>query len=283
MNTFPYHHPDDRQFSLSFVNNEPSEVVSHLVGLEGNVNAKVEEYTYERDFYAVYKNESGGEPIDNILSDVTFRDQNNKIIVSRILEICQNIIDQNREEEGTPVERYKESEIEKLPSALDRVSWDGNVPEVAGQIASNLIRKHALPNANHRTSISMVQVYLTNIDPYFSMPETTTDTYDWQEWVNEYIEKSKALITVQRKNVLLKHLQEFGVQRIERRNGVVVDLEEYELDMPPGEAKERYAEEHEELWVKFVEEVLTRVGKFDLAQMEGITKKEFAERLKQSE
>ena len=280
MKPFPYHHPDDRQFSLSFVNDEALEVVTHLVSLDGTVNAKVEEYTYDNDFYAVYKNEAGGEPIDNILSDVIFGDENNKVIVSRILETCQNIIDQNKEQEGVAVERYKESEVEKLPQALDRVPWDQDVSEVAGKLASNLIRRHALPNANHRTAISMVQIYLSKIDSNFSMPETATDTYEWQDWVNGYIERSKALMTVQRKNVLLKHLQGFGVRRIERRNGVVIDLEEYELDMPPGEAKERYAERHEELWVEFVEEVLTRVEKSNLAQAKSIPKAEFAKRLK---
>jgi hypothetical protein len=112
------------------------------------------------------------------------------------------------------------------------------------------------------------------------MPDTTTETYDWQDWVNEYIEESKSLITVHRKNVLLKHLQEFGVQKAERRNGVVIDLDGYELDMPPGTARERYARIHEELWIEFVRDSLTRAGMSYLIDENGMGKAEFARELR---
>lgn len=73
------------------------------------------------------------------------------------------------------------------------------------------------------------------------MPETKTEiepeTYDWREWVNEYINESKRLLTVRRKNVLFKHLRGFGATTLERKHEVMIDLSEYELDMYPHEAK----------------------------------------------
>jgi len=69
------------------------------------------------------------------------------------------------------------------------------------------------------------------------MPETSVETdpesYDWREWVNEYINESKRLLTVRRKNVLFKHLYSFGARTLERKHAVEIDLTEYELDMYP--------------------------------------------------
>jgi len=120
---------------------------------------------------------------------------------------------------------------------------------VAGRLASNLILKHALPNANHRTAAALVQFYLRRLNPDFAMPETSVETdpesYDWREWVNEYINESKRLLTVRRKNVLFKHLYSFGARTLERKHAVEIDLTEYETDMYPSEAKIVYAEKQE--------------------------------------
>jgi len=67
------------------------------------------------------------------------------------------------------------------------------------------------------------------------MPETSieidSETYDWREWVNEYINESKRLLTVRRKNVLFKHLYRFGARTLERKHAVEIDLTAYELDI----------------------------------------------------
>jgi hypothetical protein len=284
-----YHYPEDKQFSLDFVNADPADVVTRIVEYDDEVAVKVRQYTLDEAFYVVYTSRGDRgvvKDLDFDLSDALERmDPDNGVIVTRLLEIYRALLSQNEEEEGTPVEAYKNIDIDVFPDALDEVSWDGSATDVAGRLASNLILKHALPNANHRTAVAMMQFYLRRINLDFSMPETAveseTESYDWRDWVNEYIEESKRLLTVRRKNVPFKHLREFGATTLERKHGVLIDLTEYELDMYPHEAKEKYAREHEQLWIEFVEEAIERAGYPEMQNASAVSKTEFAERIRQ--
>jgi hypothetical protein len=286
-----YHYPEDKQFSLDFVNADPADVVTRIVEYDDEVAVKVREYTLDEAFYVVYTSRGDRgvvKYLDFDLSDALERmDPDNGVIVTRLLEIYRALLSQNEEEEGTPVEAYKNIDIDVFPDTLDEVSWDGSATDVAGRLASNLILKHALPNANHRTAVAMMQFYLRRINLDFSMPETAveseTESYDWRDWVNEYIEESKRLLTVRRKNVPFKHLREFGETTLERKHGVLIDLTEYELDMYPHEAKEKYAREHEQLWIEFVEEAVERAGYPEMKNASALSKAEFAERIWQLE
>ena len=57
------------------------------------------------------------------------------------------------------VEAYKNIDVDVLPDVLDRTSWEGSATDVAGRLASNLVLKHALPNANHRTAVALIRLY----------------------------------------------------------------------------------------------------------------------------
>jgi hypothetical protein len=273
------------------VNADPADVVSRIVEYDDEVAVKVRQYTLDEAFYVVYTSRGDRgvvKDLDFDLSDALERmDPDNGVIVTRLLEIYRALLSQNEEEEGTPVEAYKNIDIDVFPDALDEVSWDGSATDVAGRLVSNLILKHALPNANHRTAVAMMQFYLRRINLDFSMPETAveseTESYDWRDWVNEYIEESKRLLTVRRKNVPFKHLREFGATTLERKHGVLIDLTEYELDMYPHEAKEKYAREHEQLWIEFVEEAVERAGYPEMKNASALSKAEFAERIRQLE
>ncbi len=205
-----YHHPGDKQFSLGFVHPDPAEVVSQIVGYDDDVAVKVQSYDIDEAFYVVYTSRVGGGPVREIEVDLKASlakmNEDNSTIVVRLLEIYRALIAQNEEEEGVPVEAYKKIDVDAFPDVLDRTSWEGSATAVAGRLASNLILKHALPNANHRTAVALVQFYLRRLNPDFSMPETSVEvdpeSYDWREWVNEYINESKRLLTVRRKNVL---------------------------------------------------------------------------------
>ncbi|MDL0145125.1 hypothetical protein [Halobacterium salinarum] len=286
-----YHHPGDKQFSLDFVHPDPDEIVSQIVEYDDDVAVKVSTYDLDREFYVVYTSRVGGGAVSDIEIDLSEAlaemDADNGTIVARLLEIYQALISQNEEEEGIPVEAYKNIDIDALPDVLDRTSWEGSATDVAGRLASNLILKHALPNANHRTAVALIQFYLRRLTPEFSMPETSVEidpeTYDWRDWVNEYINESKRLLTVRRKNVVFKHLREFGASTLERKHEVEIDLAAYELDMYPTEAKEVYAKEHEELWIEFVEEAVERTGYPELTETSGLSKAEFAEKIRNLE
>jgi prophage maintenance system killer protein len=284
-----YHHPEDKQFSLEYVNSDPQKLASQLVDYDGDVALKVMDYELDTRFYAVYTSRVGGGAVSEL--ELNFSDalanmtDDNGTIVARLLEIYRALLSENEAEEGTPVEAYKQIDIDELPEVLDEVSWEGTATDVAGRLASNLILKHALPNANHRTAVALIQFYLRRINADFSMPETTTeiepDTYNWQEWVNEYINDSKRLLTVRRKNVLFKHLREFGATTLERKHEVMIDLSAYDLDMYPHEAKVLYAEMHEDLWIEFVEQAIERAGYPELADTTGISKAAFVAKIQQ--
>jgi len=284
-----YHHPGDKQFSIDFVNPEPERIVSQLIKYGSDVAVKVNRYSFDEQFYVVYTSRVGGGPVNEIELNpdeaLAEMDSDNGVIVARLLEIYRALISENEAQEEEPVEAYKDVDIEALPDVLDKTRWEGTATEVAGRLASNLILKHALPNANHRTAIALIQFYLSQIDPSFSLPETKVqadpETYDWREWVNEYINESKRLLTVRRKNVLFRHLREFGVTTLERKHGVEIDLERYELDMYPSEAKRVYAEAHEDLWVEFAAEAVERAGNPNLQSAVGPSKSEFAEWIRQ--
>ena len=283
-----YHHPGDKQFSLDFAHPDPSQVISKIVGYDDTVAVKVEHYEIDESFYAIYTSRVDGEPVREMDFDLKTvlaeMSDDNRTIVVRLLEIYHALIAQNEAEEGVPVEAYKNIDIDALPDVLDQTSWEGAATDVAGQLASNLILKHPLPNANHRTAVALVQFYLRRLNVEFSLPETSVEvdpeSYDWRAWVNEYITDSKRLLTVRRKNVLFKHLYSFGVRTVERKHAIELDLTAYELDMYPSEAKTIYAKKHEALWTEFVEEAVERAGYPELKETGGLSKVEFAEKIR---
>jgi len=251
-------------------------------------SVKVEHYEIDESFYAIYTSRVSGEPVREIDFDLTaslaeMSDDNSTIVV-RLLEIYRALIAQNESEEGVPVEAYKNIDFDALPDVLDQTSWDGSATDVAGRLASNLILKHPLPNANHRTAVALVQFYLRRLNSDFSLPETSVEvdpeSYDWRAWVNEYITESKRLLTVRRKNVVFKHLYKFGVRTVERKHAIEIDLTAYELDIYPSEAKTIYAKKHEALWTEFVEEAAERAGYPELNVIDGLSKVEFAEKIR---
>ncbi|WP_323173524.1 hypothetical protein [Natrialba sp. PRR66] len=283
-----YHHPGDKQFSLDFVHPNPAEIVSQIVGYDDDIAVTVQTYDLDEEFYVIYTSRVDGGPVReidfNLKESLSVISNDNSTIVVRLLEIYRALISQNEKEDGVPVEAYKTIDINALPDVLDRTSWESSATDVAGRLASNLILKHALPNANHRTAVALIQFYLRRLNSNFSMPDTSVEidpeTYDWREWVNEYINESKRLLTVRRKNVLFKHLYNFGARTLERKHAVEIDLTAYELDMYPNEAKIAYAEKHEELWIEFVEEAVERAGYPEMKEMPGLSKAEFAEEIR---
>lgn len=61
----------------------------------------------------------------------------------------------------------------------------------------------------------------------------------------------------------------------------MIGLSEYELDMYPHEAKVFYAERYERLWIEFIEQAVERAGFPELVDTTGISKSEFAEKIRQ--
>lgn len=194
----------------------------------------------------------------------------------RLVELLEAAVDGHEADE---FRLYKNFEPEKIHQALENVSWGTPLPRVAGEVMSNLILRHALPNANHRTAIAMLQFCVESVDPAFEMPKTHVDDEAWQAWVDPYIVDSKRLITVRRNNIRFKRLQELGVDLVERKDGIQIRLAAFDLDMHVHEALSTYAQRHETHCIEFARSLLTEAERDDLQSCSGPTHQEFVDYL----
>ena len=191
-----YHHPEDPQYSLVYVTRDRDKITT------SEQDAIIEHYNLDEEFFVLYTNRGSSGTVKDL--DDEFEDvldemsPQNRTITVRLLQIFEEVIEEKELEEEAKLEIYKQIELERIPDAIARVDWTGTAADVAGQLMSTLILKHALPNANHRTSISMAQWYLESIETGFSFPDFATEAYDWKTWVNEYITGSKRILTVRR-------------------------------------------------------------------------------------
>jgi len=276
-----YHHPDDPQRSLAYVTRDRDEITTF------GQDAIIEHHDFDEEFFVLYTNRGASgtvEDIDDQLEDTLDEmSSQDRTITVRLLQIFEEIIEERELEEEAKLEIYKQIELEQIPDALERVDWNRTAVDVAGQLMSTLILKHALPNANHRTSISMAQWYLESIETGFSFPEFATTEHEWKEWVNEYIADSKRILTVRRNTTAFSLLSEWGCDVVTRRNGIDIDLAAYDLHLTRSEAYEYYGDAHTELCTEFLSESVTRAGHEELLSTAGIGKAAFVSHLETAE
>jgi hypothetical protein len=276
-----YHHPDNPQYSLAYVTQDRDEITT------AGQDAIIEHYDLGEEFFVLYTNQGASGTVDTLDDD--FEDAldemspQNRTITIRLLQIFEEIIEEKELEEEAQLEMYKQIELERIPDAIDRVDWNQPAVDVAGQLMSTLILKHALPNANHRTSISLAQWYLESIETGFSFPDFATEGYEWKEWVNEYISESKRILTVRRNTTAFSLLSEWGCNVVRRKNDIEITLKEYELDLTQSAAYEYYGDVHTELCTDFLIESVKRAGYDELLSTEGIGKAAFVTYLEETE
>jgi hypothetical protein len=272
-----YHHPQAENFSLRYSSESVSELLTRRADLDGET--KLIGYPFDTPVYVLYEADTEIEAAKDIDYDskwlserIAGLNREAQVVTFRLVELLEAAVDVREEEE---FHLYKEFEPQKIQQALDHVSWEASVPEVAGEVMSNLILRHSLPNANHRTSIAMLQFCIESVDPDFVMPRTHVDDDTWREWVDPYIVDSKRLITVRRNNLRFKKLEELDVDIVERKDGIQIRLAEFQLDMHWQEALSEYASLHESHCVEFAQAVIERAERDDLLDQTGPTKQEF--------
>ena len=277
-----YHHPTNKQYSMEYVGQDYSDFLERYRH-KNDPKALIQEF--DEEVFLLYTNTSSSGTTDNLDSSRLEReiDQMNasdQAFALRLLKMF-NVTDQEtRDEDGEDIlEIYKDLEIGRVSEVTDEIDWEGTVPEVAGRVMSNLILKHCLPNANHRTAITMMQEYLVSAGLTYDLPETNTDELDWETWVNPYIIDSKRILTVRRNNVRFKSLQEVGCEYVLRKGGILIDLSQYELDMHYRYAWEYYAKTHENLCIDFAGEVIKRAEQPEMLTKEAPQKGKFIEHL----
>jgi len=269
----PYHHPEQPQYSLAYVTTERNEIST------AGKDAIVEQYSLDREFFVLYTDYGASGTVDelddNFEEELDAMSPEDRQIVISLLQIFEQIIEEKETEEDEQLEIYKQIELERIPEALAAVDWEGTAVNVAGRLMSRLILKHALPNANHRTAISLAQWYLESIETGFSFPAFATENYEWKTWANEYIAESKRLLTVRRNTTAFSLLTEWGCDVVTRRNDIEIVLAEHDLDRSESDAYSHYGERHAELCTEFIVESVTRAGHDELTSVDGIGKAAF--------
>jgi len=272
-----YHHPQAENHSLKFSSVSIPEIRAQRE--QSDESTKIIGFPFQTPVYVLYEGDSEIESAQDIdfdqewLSDrIRELSRAGQVVAFRLVELLEAAVDVREEDE---FRLYKEFEPQKLQQALDHVSWGAPLPNVAGEVMSNLILRHSLPNANHRTGIAMLQFCIESVDPDFEMPRTYVNDDTWREWVDPYIVDSKRLITVRRNNLRFKQLEKLDVDFVERKDGIQIRLSEFELDMHWRDALSEYAGQHEAHCTDFAQAVLKRAERDDLIDDKGPTKQEF--------
>lgn len=276
-----YHHPLADNFSLVYSSDTPERLYERREGVDGAT--KIIGYPFDTPVYVLYERSREIESANEIDYDRKWLTERinelprpGQVTAFRLVELLDAAVDARKEDE---FRLYKEFEPRKIQQALTRVPWGGPLPPVAGALMSNLVLRHSLPNANHRTSIALLQFCIESVDSTFEMSITHVNDHTWQDWVDPYIVDSKQLIAVRRNNVRFKHLEELNVDLVERKDGIQIPLADFELDMHWREALEKYAVHHEKRCTDFVRATLERADREDLYDRDGPTESEFVEYL----
>ncbi|UIO99781.1 hypothetical protein Hbl1158_14860 [Halobaculum sp. CBA1158] len=270
-----YHHPVFEDFSLKAVGESPSDLREY-VDRRASGEFKFLGYPFDEPVYVVYGRDTENRNIEDLQLDRDWLESEidslsllGRFVMYRLIELLEAAVDE-RDSEGFNL--YKELQPRQIDNALVHVDWGAMLPTVAGDLMANLILRHSLPNANHRTAIAMLQFCIEAVDGSFSMPRTHIDDDNWQEWVDPYILDSKRLLTVRRNNVRFQKLVSLDVDGVTRKDGIEIRLSNYDLDMPFREARSHYAKVHELHCRSFAVEVLDKAGRTDLTAETGPTR-----------
>jgi len=280
-----YHHPSAENFSLAQSSASPRDLRQR--SRNEDVPTKLLGYPFDTPVYVRYVGDSrvrtvaeAGLDRERLAAEIAALSEPAQVVAFRLVELLQAAVAVMDAEQ---FKLYKQFEPRRVQDALDRVSWGTELPRVAGELMSNLILRHALPNANHRAGVGMAQACIEAVDTAFQMPRTHRDDQNWKDWVDQYIAESKRLITVRRNNLYFKSLARLGVDVVERKEGTQIVLSEYELDTTPSVAQQKYAREHERLCRAFVRRVLEKASRTDLCETSELSLARFVTYLDNSE
>lgn len=269
MTTVPYHiDHEGREYALSYVHE--TETAAREDCASRSEQAIIRPIDLDTQYHGVYT----ASPIDVTATEAVDLDSygtDDAYLLDSVFSIFGVIDDQQ------DLTWYKPLEPDALVSAFNRVEWRHSVPAVGSQLLSNLILAHGLPNANHRTALAFVDAYLATIESSFDPPATTTSTNEWCPWVDDYIVDSKRLLTLTTNARLFNWLAEHGVTVIQRKDGIDIPLDEYQLAVD--DPWERFSGSHQRRSRAFVAEYIRQSGFESLLDRQDDGKEAFVRRL----
>ncbi|WP_353634383.1 hypothetical protein ABSL23_15220 [Halobacterium sp. NMX12-1] len=285
MNILPYHHPDDKQFSLVFVTDDRTAFEDRLQAErdKDNVDAKrfidsVDDSTRYAVFTDTHRSADSVPSFDNTdeLRQWLRSEFNDDLPVINAIYTFFDELMSTKREQGDPLEAYKQIELEKIPEILDSVEWQQSVPEVGAELLSEFVLTHPMPNTNHRTGIILLDRYLQSFDDEVSIPDTG-ETGEWYDWASNYVEDSKRLLTLRRRYRIFRYAQKLGYDAIERKHSVMIQLDEY--DIHRSDAFDHFTRAHLKRTEEFVYTVLKKTDATHLVNVEDDGKRAFISRL----
>lgn len=277
-----HHHPDDQH--LSIVYSSPNfEEIEQRRNRYSELITDVLQYDLDQPVYVLYAGSPPPGAADEVDVDpdelVGHMSRENRQITTNLLQAFIEIIEEKENEEEEKLRAYKELEADGIPSALSQVDWTGTVAEVGGRLMSSLILKHSFPNANHRTSLVLLERYIKAHEFDFLLPRMHDDDYNWQGWADRYIRQSKRLLTLRRNAPRFYYLWREGCDTVERKGDIQITLGEHELITDVNSAHSHYAEKHVKLCQRLAEEIMDRQGHSDLLDAAAMSKHQFADRM----
>ncbi|QSG09486.1 hypothetical protein [Halapricum desulfuricans] len=283
------HHPADNRFTLRFISDDKqvrSEKATQLSEQSDIEMAIADESVGGETIYLLYTRtlfdaaypefETEEEVIEWF--DTEFSEGDKQILFA-VIDIFDGILTE-KEEQGADFSTYKKMDLEKIPGVLNRVEWRQLVPDVGAELLSYFILAHPMPNTNHRTGIGLLDRYLTSYDEGFSMPDTGEEGR-WYQWVREFIYDSKRILTLRNQLPLLKWAHQYGYERVERKEGIQIDLAEINVNRT--DHRSYYTNRHLDRSCEFVE---TALNEADATHLQGETddgKRAFVDRLRGAE
>ncbi|WP_154021008.1 hypothetical protein [Haloarcula sp. CBA1127] len=235
-NRLPYHEKrEDLVLSLCYItpSRERAEGIVADKELEAEdatrVVTNIERHDFDNEVYAVYAAESHPRQFpdgwERGLSDSEI------VLVDSVINTFRGV-QQEWDKRGAPLNYYKQPDPARISDAFDDVRWRQDVEIVGGEIMSSLIKKHALPNANHRTAVAYLRTYLQ------SVAETTDPDFipagnyqgDWHDWARKHVHESKRLLLLRRKPDLLQYAKSVGVDKLYRKSGIEIDLSAHDFE-----------------------------------------------------
>lgn len=261
MDVLNYHLERDSRYSLVYIAADKRDVVQWTTEHENRI--VVENDTVGTDtYYLIYKRSETEPPLTDFTEEEViewvnknFSSGEQQALVA-IVRAFHGIIDAV-EDEGRTFTLYKQSDFEKIPVILESVEWKQDVPSVAGELLSQFILHHPMPNANHRTAIAFMSRYLATIDDSFEMVDTGEEGA-WYRWAGSYIHDSKRLGTLRRKTALFRYAHNQGYDVVVRKEGIEIDLDQDDLHR--GDFHDYYQTQHTERSIEFVQTVLDETG-----------------------
>ncbi len=141
-------------------------------------------------------------------------------------------------EKPKPYKELEQGKLERMFQCLPQ-SCD-NIIDFCSRIMSNLLRMHALPNTNHRTTIYFIQGILKANEINFPEYDYNENRNRWWDDCNRYICESKYFLKLTRKRKELRELFESGIYEYRISDTCLHSITQADLTIGSGAIKEKH-------------------------------------------